>query len=84
MMLGTAAKSSTAVDTGCFSHPGDSCVRKIAIPRLIGTPITKAIAADVNVPAMAGQAPYWSLLTSHVELARNPAKPNSRKTGQPP
>jgi hypothetical protein len=57
MMLGTAASSSTAVPTGCFSHAGDNCVRNTAMPMLIGTPTTTAISAVVSVPATAGHAP---------------------------
>ena len=57
MMLGTAARSSMAVPIGCFSQGGDSWVRKTAMPRLMGTPMTSAISAVVKVPATAGHAP---------------------------
>ena len=54
MMLGTAASSSIVVATGRFSQGGQSWVRKIAMPRLIGTPTTSAISAVVSVPTTAG------------------------------
>ena len=60
MMLGTAARSSIVVAIGRLSQGGQSCVKKIAMPSEIGTPITRAISAEVRVPTMATQAPYWS------------------------
>ena len=53
MMLGTAASSSIAVADGRFSQGGQSCVRKIAMPSEIGTPITSAMSAVVSVPTIA-------------------------------
>ena len=46
------------VATGRLSQGGQSCVRKIAMPRESGTPMTRAIRAVDRVPTMATQAPY--------------------------
>jgi hypothetical protein len=83
MMLGTAASSSIVVETGRRSHGGQSCVRKIAMPMETGTPITRAIKAEVRVPVMATQAPYWSAPTFQTLEVMKP-KPNTWKAGQPP
>ena len=50
MMLGMPASSSTAMPTGRRSQSGASSVRKTAIPKLIGMPISIAISEVISVP----------------------------------
>ncbi len=50
MMLGIAASSSIAVPSGRFSHGGQSSVRNSAMPKLTGTPISRAMAEVTSVP----------------------------------
>ena len=50
MMLGTAASSSIAMPTGRLSHTGASSVRKMAIPKLTGIAITRAMSEVTTVP----------------------------------
>ena len=83
MMLGTAARSSIVVDTGRFSQAGQSWVRKTAMPSETGTPMTRAMRADVSVPTMATKAPNWSRPTSQALEVRKP-RPKRSKAGQPP
>ena len=50
MMLGIAASSSIAVPMGRRSHSGDSSVRKTAMPKLTGMPISRAMNDVARVP----------------------------------
>ena len=50
MIDGIAASSSIAVPSGRFSHAGHISVRKSAMPKLTGTPISSAIAEVTSVP----------------------------------
>ena len=50
MIDGIAASNSTAVPSGRFSATGHISVRKIAMPKLTGTPIMSAIAEVTSVP----------------------------------
>src|SRR6058998_1047166 len=54
---GTAASSSTTYVSGIRSHGGESSERKIAMPRLIGTPTRRASAEVTSVPYTNGTAP---------------------------
>ncbi len=83
MMLGTAASSSIVMATGLRAQPGQSCVRKIAMPSETGTPISRASTAEATVPMTATRAPYCSVPMFQELEVRKP-KPNSRKAGQPP
>ena len=49
-MDGTAASNSTAVPSGLRKGPGQSSVRKTAIPKLNGTAISNAIKEVTKVP----------------------------------
>src|SRR5438132_223631 len=50
MMLGTAASNSITNDNGVASLPGEISEIKVAIPKLIGTPIAMAIPELTRVP----------------------------------
>ena len=50
MIDGIAASSSTAVPSGRLSTTGHISVRKSAMPKLTGTPISSAIAEVTSVP----------------------------------
>jgi len=50
MIEGTAASNSTAVPKGLRRDPGQSSVKKTAIPKLSGTAINKAITEVTTVP----------------------------------
>src|SRR3989441_2242048 len=54
---GTAASSSTTYVSGIRSHGGESSERKMAMPRLIGTPNRRASADVTSVPYTNGTAP---------------------------
>ena len=66
--LGMAASISMTKEAGPLNHDGDSSVRKIAAPRLIGTAISKPITALNNVPKIAGKAPNITRTASQDEL----------------
>ena len=50
MIEGMPASSSIAALTGVRSHAGASSVRYIAMPKLTGTAMIRAIAAVTSVP----------------------------------
>jgi hypothetical protein len=50
MMDGIAARSSTAVPRGRFRTTGHISVRKSAMPKLTGTPMTSAMSDVTSVP----------------------------------
>src|SRR2546426_978343 len=54
---GTAASSATTYVSGIRSHGGESSERKMAMPRLIGTPNRRASADVTSVPYTNGTAP---------------------------
>jgi hypothetical protein len=60
MMLGTAASNSMMKDSGVDNLDGAISERKMAIPRLMGTPIAIAIAEVIKVPIIYGSAPKAS------------------------
>src|SRR6058998_1540494 len=75
---GTAASSSTTYVSGIRSHGGESSERKIAMPRLIGTPNRRASAEVTSVPYTNGTAPKTKGGTGFQTLpVRNP-RPNVR------
>src|SRR6266480_2428595 len=82
MMLGTAARSSMILDTATFMTSGAISARKIAIPRLIGTPMIIAIDAVTRVPRMYGRAPKPAA-ASQLTPVRN-LKPKLVKAGKAP
>ncbi len=59
-MLGTAARSSVTKDRGVPIRGGAISDIKIAIAKLIGTPMAIAIAELSRVPIMNGKAPKAS------------------------
>ena len=61
MMLGMPASSSIAVPIGRRSFSGHSSVRKIAMPRPIGTAISMAMVAVTSVPKIGDRAPKCSV-----------------------
>ncbi len=50
MIDGMAASSSIAVPSGRLSQAGESSVRKSAMPKLTGTPISMAMSEVTSVP----------------------------------
>src|SRR2546428_8021389 len=75
---GTAASSSTTYVSGIRSQGGESSERKIAMPRLIGTPNRRASAEVTSVPYTNGTAPKTKGGTGFQTLpVRNP-RPNVR------
>ena len=83
MMLGIAASNSMAVPSGRLSHGGESSVRNSAMPKLMGMPISNAIADVAIVPTIGTSAPNCSVTGFHSALVRNP-KPNLRIAGRLP
>ena len=74
-MLGMAASNSMAVPSGRRSHPGDNSVRKMAMPKLTGTAMTRAMMEVINVPYIGIRAPNRSIGGFHSLVQRN-AGPN--------
>ena len=83
MMLGIAASSSIAVPRGRLSHGGESSVRKRAMPKLTGTPITSAMVEVTSVPTIGTRAPNFSVTGFHSESTRKP-KPKRCIAGRLP
>src|SRR6266702_6149571 len=83
MMLGTAARSSRATPTGRLSHAGDSSVRKMAMPKLIGMAMTIARSEVTSVPYTGARAPYWSVTGFQISRVRK-ASLKWEKAGQEP
>ena len=83
MMLGIAASNSIAVPSGRFSQVGESSVRKSAMPKLTGMPISSAMIDVANVPTIGTNAPNCSVTGFHSGLARKPI-PNFRIAGKLP
>nr|WP_308419591.1 hypothetical protein [Chitinimonas koreensis] len=65
MIDGMPASSSIAMPSGRRSQIGDSSVRNSAMPKLIGTPISRAMKEVINVPWIGRQAPKFSPTGSH-------------------
>src|SRR5437667_6090986 len=70
---GTAASNSTTYVSGIRSHGGESSERKIAMPRLIGTPNSRASADVTRVPYTNGTDPKTKGGTGfHTVPVKNP------------
>src|SRR5216683_2844914 len=82
MMLGTAASNSTILDTTTLITSGAISARKIAIPRLMGTPIMTAIRAVTRVPKMYGRAPKPTAASQLVPVRK--LRPNFVNAGKAP
>src|SRR3972149_1859582 len=72
MMLGMEARSSIAAPIGPFSLLGAISVRNMAMPMLMGTAMTMAIAEETSVPHIEGRAPNWSATGSQVLVQMKP------------
>ena len=81
-MLGTAASSSTMLETTTLITSGAISARKIAIPKLIGTPIMMAIRAVTRVPKMYGRAPKPVAASQLVQVRK--LTPNFVNAGKAP
>src|SRR2546426_1858004 len=75
---GTAASSSTTYVSGIRSQGGESSERKIAMPRLIGTPNRRASAEVTSVPYTNGTAPKTKGGTGFQTLPVKNPRPNVR------
>ena len=86
MILGTAANNSITNDMGAAKRGGDISDTNVAIPKLIGTPITIAIAELARVPIMYGKAPKDSLPSTAFQSVpvRNPITPSYEKISMDP
>lgn len=82
-MLGMPANNSMAIPSGRRNHVGDNSVKNKAIPKLMGTAISKAMAEVANVPKMGTNAPYWSVTGFQAAVKRN-FGPNALSEGQAP
>ena len=69
--LGMAASISIMNEPGPRIHLGASSLKKMAVPRLIGTANIKASKELAMVPNTAGMAPKISLTGSQVEVVKN-------------
>src|SRR4051794_32059485 len=63
------------------SRRGHSSVRNTAVATATGTPITRAIVAEISVPTTSGSAPKMSFETSQLLLKVNPKTPNFDSAG---
>ena len=83
MILGIAANNSIAVPSGLFNQSGESSVKKIAIPKLIGTAISIAINDVTKVPTIGTNAPNSSVTGFH-KSEKMKSKPNFSMEGREP
>ena len=83
MILGIAANNSIAVPSGLFNQSGESSVKKIAIPKLIGTAISIAIKDVTKVPTIGTNAPNSSVTGFH-RSEKMKSKPNLSMEGREP
>ncbi len=72
-----------AEETGRRSQLGASSVRKMAIPKLMGTAISRAINEVYTVPKTGTNAPNWLCGTSQFGVVRN-EKPKVWNAWKPP
>src|SRR4051794_18668652 len=83
MMLGIAARSSTAVPSGRLSMGGHISVRNTAMPKLTGMPMSSAIAEVTSVPKIGASAPKRKVTGFQTLVTKN-AGPKALRAGIAP